>query len=228
MGFYAFCPKKALGVDNGVGLKRMPAVDRDGNLEYYIDAPEDPDNRNIENPKGEVQTGFMKFTNDQYKELRKQRLTHNNYQNLIDNAYKVLKTEDNEELDTAVIKCKAQTRNKGIEIFIDNFGRVMPCCYAGTHLVGTHSDGQSLQLHYETQKYGWEHFDLEKHSLKKILKKGHLDRVYTRSWSRPSCMKGKMAYCANICGTYSRVDRLWTHEELDDKSRNWRNTHKNE
>ena len=53
LGFYAFVPKKALGVDDNGSLRRMPAVSREGELEYYIDAPVDPNNRNIENPIGE-------------------------------------------------------------------------------------------------------------------------------------------------------------------------------
>ena len=110
----------------------------------------------------------------------------------------------------------------GKEIFVDNFGRVMPCCYIGTHLNGVHTDSQSLQLHYEMNKYGWDHFSLEKHSLEEILDQGHLDKVFADTWTKPSCAEGKMAYCANICGTYSRVDRIYTHEKMDDKSRNWR------
>ena len=222
LGFYAFVPKKALGVDDNGSLRRMPAVSREGELEYYIDAPVDPNNRNIENPIGEEQTGYWKFNPEEYKRLRKNRQTPHDYQGMIDNAYAQLAKEDNTQLDTADINCKARTRDSGIEIFVDNFGRVMPCCYAGTHLVGTHGDGQSLQLHHETQKYGWDNFNLELHSLKDIMLQGHLDRLYTDSWQKPSCDVGKMAYCANICGTYSRVDRIWTHEDMTDKSRNWR------
>jgi hypothetical protein len=59
-------------------------------------------------------------------------------------------------------------------------------------------------------------------SLEEILDNGHLDRVFTDTWTKPSCVQGKMAYCANICGTYSRVDRIYTHDKMDDKSRNWR------
>ena len=228
LGFYAFVPKKALGVDDNGSLRRMPAVSREGELEYYIDAPVDPNNRNIENPIGEEQTGYWKFNPEEYKRLRKNRQTPHDYQGMIDNAYAQLAKEDNTQLDTADINCKARTRDSGIEIFVDNFGRVMPCCYAGTHLVGTHGDGQSLQLHHETQKYGWDNFNLELHSLKDIMLQGHLDRLYTDSWQKPSCDVGKMAYCANICGTYSRVDRIWTHEDMTDKSRNWRETKKNE
>ena len=107
-------------------------------------------------------------------------------------------------------------------------GRVMPCCYIGTHLNGTHSDSHSLQLHYEMNKHGWEGFDLNKHTLKEVLDAQHLDRVFTDSWTKPSCKEGKMAYCANICGTFSRVDKIYTHDKMEDKNRNWRFKKENE
>ena len=223
MGFYAFVPKKALGVDNGTNLVRMSAMTREGEFDYWIDAPVDPKNRNLENPQGPVQDQFWTFSIDEYKRLKEKKLTHNNHPERVANVYNMLQSEDNSNLDTATIKCKAETRKGGKEIFVDQKGRVIPCCYMGTHLNGVHSDSQSLQLHYEIEKYGWEHFDLNKHNLKEIMEGHHLDRVFTDSWTKPSCAEGKMAYCANICGTFSRVDRIYTHEKMDDKSRNWRN-----
>ena len=84
-----------------------------------------------------------------------------------------------------------------------------------------HKSGQKI-IERSIEKYGWDHFDLNKHSLQEIMEGHHLDRVFTDTWTKPSCKEGKMAYCANICGTYSRVDRIYTHDKMDDKSRNWR------
>ena len=222
MGFYAFVPKKALGVDNGTSLVRMSAMTREGEFDYWIDAPVDPKNRNLENPQGQVQDQFWKFSIDDYKRLKENKLTHNNHPERVSKVYEMLAVEDNSTLDKAEIDCKAKTMNGGKEIFVDQKGRVIPCCYMGTHLNGVHSDSQSLQLHHEIEKYGWDHFDLNKHSLQEIMEGHHLDRVFTDSWTKPSCAEGKMSYCANICGTFSRVDRIYTHEKMDDKSRNWR------
>jgi hypothetical protein len=222
LGFYSFVPKKSLGVDNGTNLVRMSAMSREGKLDYWIDAPEDPKNRNLENPLGQTENRFWEFNVEDYKRLKEQKLTHNNYPALVDKAYDILRAENNLVLDQATIKCKARTMSGGKEIFVDQKGRVIPCCYMGTHFNGVHTDSQSLQLHHEINKYGWDHFDLNKHSLKDIMEGHHLDRVFTDSWTKPSCADGKMAYCANICGTYSRVDRIYTHEKMDDKSRNWR------
>ena len=226
LGFYSFVPKKSLGVDNGKTLVRMSAMTREGKFDYWIDAPENPNNRNLENPSGPVEQRFWEFDIDNYKLMKQEKLTHNNYPIMVEKAYDKLRSEDNTQLDNAIIKCKAKTRSGGKEIFVDQKGRVIPCCYMGTHFNGVHTDSQSLQLHYEIEKYGWDHFDLNKHSLKDIMNEHHLDRVFTDSWTKPSCAEGKMAYCANICGTYSRVDRIYTHEKMEDTSRNWRKINK--
>jgi MoaA/NifB/PqqE/SkfB family radical SAM enzyme len=226
MGFKEFYPKKSLGVDNGKNLVKMSAMNREGELDYWIEAPEDPKNRNLENPVGEVEMRFWPFKPTSYNQLKESKKTNDpDYWKRVDSVYDLLAREDNSVLDNAVINCKAETKTKGKEIFIDNHGRVIPCCYMGTHLNGVHSDSQSLQLHHEVRKYGWEHFDLNTHSLKEIMEGHHLDRVFTDSWTKPSCKDGKMAYCANICGTYSRVDRIYTHEKMEDGTgRNWRLT----
>jgi hypothetical protein len=165
---------------------------------------------------------LWEFSIEDYRKMKEGKLTHNNYPERVSKVYEMLAVEDNSTLDKAEINCKAKTMNGGKEIFVDQKGRVIPCCYMGTHLNGVHTDSQSLQLHYEIEKYGWNHFDLNLHSLEEIMEGHHLDRVFTDTWTKPSCKEGKMAYCANICGTYSRVDRIYTHEKMDDKSRNWR------
>lgn len=222
LGFYSFVPKKALGVDNGTNSVRMAAMTREGKFDYWIDAPVDPKNRNLETPIGAVNDQFWEFSMEDYRKMKEGKLTHNNYPERVSKVYEMLAVEDNSILDKAKIDCKAKTMNGGKEIFVDQKGRVIPCCYVGTHLNGVHTDSQSLQLHHEVQKYGWDHFDLNKHSLEEIMEGHHLDKVFTDTWTKPSCAEGKMSYCANICGTVSRVDKIYTHEKMDDKSRNWR------
>jgi MoaA/NifB/PqqE/SkfB family radical SAM enzyme len=224
MGFAEFYPKKALGVDDGTRLIKMAAMNREGELDYYIYPPVDPKNQNLENALPDVSTiDIYPFKFEDYKRLRDGGELHDpGYWNRVERVYERLAIEDNTTLDAAEIKCKAKTMNGGKEIFIDNHGRVIPCCYMGTHLNGVHGDSQSLQLHHEVRKYGWEHFDLNLHPLKEIMEAHHLDRAFTDTWTKPSCKEGKLAYCANICGTYSRVDRIYTHEKMEDKGRNWR------
>ena len=104
----------------------------------------------------------------------------------------------------------------GKEIFVDNFGRVMPCCYIGTHLNGEYNDPASLQLHHAMNEYGWDNFSLEKHTLEEILKSGHLNRVFADTWTKDSASNGKLIYCADTCGKKSDIDKIFSHE-LNDK-----------
>jgi hypothetical protein len=224
LGFKTFIPKKALGVDNGTQLTRMFANTREGKFDYWIDAPEDPKNRNLETPQSGVQEVFWQFNLEDYKKTKETKSNFNNYQDRVKDAYTAIKKEVSKDLDEAKITCKAITFNGGKEIFIDNHGRVMPCCYVGTHLNGVHTDAQSLQLHYEMNQYGWEQFNLKTHTLKEILDANHLNKVYADSWTKPSCAEGKLAYCSSICGSNSKIDKIYTHEDMSDQTRNWRST----
>jgi len=201
MGFKVFIPKGALGVDNGTDLVKMHARDREGNLDYVIEAPVQDTYRNLKNPKGEQPINFYPFQLEEFK--------NRDYSKEIDSAYDKILTEDLEKLNSCEVKCKMNVEEGAKELFVDNFGRVIACCYIGTHLNGQYDDFQSLQAHKHVKDYGWDKFDLNKHSLVDILEQGHLDRVYADSWTKPSVKEGKMAYCAFICGEESRIDRIY-------------------
>ena len=210
LGFVLFIPKKALGVDNGQNLTTLPALNKDGELDYVIKAPRDPANRNLPDPKGESVTKHFTFKFEDYKKLRSDK-SNENYQDKVDNVYAIINITDTTRLDSCEIKCKSKIFQDAKEIFVDNFGRVLPCCYIGTHISGTFTDYQSLQLHKHMNDYGWDNFDLNKHSLREILDRGHLDRVFADSWTKDSVKNGKMAYCSSICGEVSRIDRVYFH-----------------
>jgi len=131
---------------------------------------------------------------------------------------------DDTKWDNVEINCKSH-KTFGTEIFIDNFGRVMPCCYVGTHLNGTYTSTESMQLHKALNDYGWEKFDLNLKPLTEILSEGHLNRVFADTWNLESVKCGKMAFCADTCGKNSSLDRIFTHEDIEDATRfNLRNT----
>jgi MoaA/NifB/PqqE/SkfB family radical SAM enzyme len=214
LGFVLFVPKAALGVDNGTQLTTMNALDKDGKLDYVINAPKNPANRNLSNPTATHITKSFTFKFEDYRELKKNK-SNENYKEKVNRVYEIINREDTSKFDSCEIKCKAKTKNEwGTEIFVDNFGRVLPCCYVGTHISGTFPDYQSLQLHKHMNDYGWDNFDLNRHSLREILDAGHLNRVFADSWSKDSVKAGKMAYCSSICGEESRIDRVY-FEEVD-------------
>lgn len=211
--FHEFIPKKALGVDNGTNLKAMPALTAEGKLDYVIEAPTDPKNRNLERPAGTEPLRFWEFTPDGYRQLKLEKSIGKNFQEEVASVYeKRIAIEDNTKYDTCKIKCKSEPGRNRKEIFVDNFGRVMPCCYIGTHLNGVYTDTRTLQLHKHMNDYGWDHFSLELHSLEEILDGGHLDRVFADSWNKDSVASGKLSYCADTCGIASSIDRIFTHE----------------
>lgn len=212
LGFDEFIPKKSLGVDDGVKLKPMAVLDKEGNVEYIIEAPSNPENRNLTNPDGELPIHPWRFTPEKYKKMKQDNYQVKDFQNEVLKVYESrINHEDYSKYDSCEIHCKAQ-RHQGKEIFIDNFGRVMPCCYIGTHLNGIYKDAKTLQLHKHMNDYGWDNFSLEKYSLEEILDSGHLDKVFADTWTKPSIKEGKMLYCADTCGTFSSIDRIFTHK----------------
>ena len=104
MGFLNFHPKKALGVDNGKQLQKMSAMNRDGELDYWIEPPQEEKNRNLSNPiNTQVIEQYWKFDTDHYKRLKAEKKTLNNYPHLIAKAYELLEKENTDVLDLSLI-----------------------------------------------------------------------------------------------------------------------------
>jgi MoaA/NifB/PqqE/SkfB family radical SAM enzyme len=221
IGFREFIPKKALGVSYDVENKLtiMPVLNKEGELDYTIESPVNPENRNLPNATDTIPLMYWPFKVDEYRKLKDDKETIRiNYNNKADTIYMdEINNENFDEQDSCSVVCKSKTPLGGKEIFVDNFGRVMPCCYIGTHLNGKYNDVASLQLFNHMNKYGWEHFSLDTHTLEEILDSGHLDRVFADSWNKDSVKNGKLAYCANTCGKKSAIDKIFSHE-LNDKA----------
>ena len=220
MKFNEFVPKKSLGVDNGTHLQPMAVLDKDGQLEYIIEAPTNSKNRNLENPIGVDPMNIETFKFEDYKRLKENKEIGDYFQEQVKTVYedRILK-EDNSKYNSCSISCKSKGWTGGKEIFVDNFGRVMPCCYIGTHLNGVYTDTRTLQLHKHMNDYGWDHFSLENHTLEDILESGHLDRVFADSWSIDRVEDGRLSYCADTCGKISSIDKIFTHE-INNKHQN--------
>lgn len=219
LNFAEFIPKKALGVDDGTRLKPMPVVDKNGDLEYVIEAPLNPKNRNLEDPSGSEPLVFYPFSVENYRKLKAEKSIGKDFQGEVDKVYeeRIFK-QNNTKYNHCKISCKSKNKENSKEVFVDNFGRVMPCCYIGTHLNGVYTDTRTLQLHKHMNDYGWDKFDLNKYSLEEILDSGHLDRVFADSWKIDRVEEGRLSYCADTCGNYSSIDKIFTHE-INDKSK---------
>jgi MoaA/NifB/PqqE/SkfB family radical SAM enzyme len=216
MKFQTFLPKKALGVDDGYSLLKMPVVNRDGELDYYIEAPRDPSKRNLEIVKGAEWEYCYPFTVEDYKKLKENNTEEAKYKELYRSAYDII--DPNSDQVVKQNSCKIECRSKmwrGIEIYIDSAGYVLPCCYVGTHVNSRNKDFKHLQLHNELEKAGWDNFSLHNRSLKDILDSRTLDKVFTDSWEKDSILDGKMAFCSDTCGTVHAIDRIYTQESKD-------------
>lgn len=224
LGIGNFIPKKALGVDNGNALTPMPALNRQGELDYLIYAPTEAKNRNLNKEDAEYINVLpvRPFSYEEYKKLKENKDDGKNFKERVKNCMKDAERESTPERNNAEIMCKARTMTNGVEIFVDNRGYILPCCYMGTHLNGTHTDFKYLQLHHTLDNYGWDKFSLKHHTVKEIIDAGHLNKAFADTWELNSVKEGKMAYCADTCGMYSAVDKIYTHEGMEDKSRLWR------
>jgi MoaA/NifB/PqqE/SkfB family radical SAM enzyme len=217
-----FIPKKALGVDNGTNLKAMPAINDQGKLDYWIEAPEDPEKRILKEPKEAITIlEHYEFSIEEYRKSKKEKQVSQSFKDQVKNVYSRIEVTDTTEWDNSYISCKSKvwSSTDKKEIFIDNFGRVLPCCYVGTHLNGTYTDVRTLQLHKHMDDYGWDNFSLHKHSLQDILNNNHLNRVFADSWDKENVGCGKLAYCADTCGKRSSIDEIFTHKSIENKQK---------
>jgi MoaA/NifB/PqqE/SkfB family radical SAM enzyme len=218
LGFIEFNPKKSLGFIAGDDLVPVPVLTKTGSFDYWIYPPTDPKNRNLENPKNiHTEIPIYTFTPDQYKNI-KQGDPIARYKESYKNIYsdEILEgsfpVEDNYSIDCKYLRLNGYDNEPETELFIDNFGNVMPCCYVGTHYNSTFPATETKQIHYEFDKYGRDNFNLNLKTLKEILDEGHLNKLFVDSWKKKSFHHGKMLFCAKTCGQNSQVDRINQHE----------------
>ena len=211
LGFVWFLPKKALGVDDGTNLHSMGVLTKEGTLDYIIEPPLDPKNRNLEtyDQIGRVNANF--FTPAQYNKQKEEKLIQKTHKWSYERIYEVIDNSKYEKENSCQIKCKSFRPDK-TDVFIDNFGNVLPCCFVGTHLNGNYADDKTLQLHHEIKKYGLEKFNLNHNTFENIINERHIDKVFVDSWTKDSVSNGKMLFCADTCGQVSKIDKIYTHE----------------
>jgi hypothetical protein len=211
LGFKEFIPKKALGVDDGVNLHPMGALNKEGKLEYIIEAPVNSKNRNLENPKMNGSASFNEFDIDSYNKMKEEKSAQKHHKWKYKQIYEVINDSNYKKENSCKIKCKS-LRKDVIDIFVDNFGNVLPCCYVGTHINSTLPYDSTLQLHYELKKYGLDKFNLNFNSFEEIINQRHLDNVFVNSWSKKSIANGKLLFCSKTCGEESSIDRIFLHD----------------
>lgn len=209
LGFSQFRLKKALGLHDGNNVSIMNAMDKNGKLQHKIEPPENLHNRNNMNTLNKLKDHVPEFDPDQYWKIKKSP-NDESFKNLVKNVYEKIEITTN-QYDKVDICCKSDLGPNQKEIFVDQRGIVMPCCYIGTQLNGVYEDDMSLQLHNAMETYGWDNFDLNKKTLQSILEEGHLNKLWAESWGKQSIKDGKMAFCAFTCpkSKNSIIDKIW-------------------
>ena len=210
LGFKQFRLKKALGLDDGEKVLIMNAMDKNGKLQYKIEPPDNLYNRNNSSTLYPPKDYVPEFDPEHYRKIKKS-ANDDSFKNLVRNVYKKIEVTDNSSFDNTEICCKSDIGFNQREIFVDQRGIVMPCCYIGTLLNGVYEDIMSLQLHNDMDRYGLDNFDLNKKTLQCILEEGHLNRLWAESWNKQSIKEGKMAFCAFTCpkNKKSSIDKIW-------------------
>jgi hypothetical protein len=119
MKFNEFVPKKSLGVDNGTHLQPMAVLDKDGQLEYIIEAPTNSKNRNLENPIGVDPMNIETFKFEDYKRLKENKEIGDYFQEQVKTVYedRILK-EDNSKYNSCSISCKSKGRSPSSSCFL--------------------------------------------------------------------------------------------------------------
>lgn len=211
LGFDAFYPKKALGVSNDTYLNDMGALTKEGTLDYIIEAPVHPENRNLENPKGHAGLSANFFTMEEYKKQKEEKSIQRHHAWKSNKIYDTISNDMFPKENSCGIQCKS-LRSNIIDLFVDNYGTLYPCCYVATHMNGNYADAKTLQLHYEIKKYGLEKLNLRTQTIKEILDSGHLDNIFTTSWSKETITSGRLLFCAHTCGENNKIDKIYTHK----------------
>lgn len=212
LGFKSFLKKRALGFEKpGGGVVPREVYDKNGVMEYTIEAPSDESLINTSNHKKEEKVLNQKINIDDLKNWKV------GYNPLVENKLKDFKEDIIPTYNTYVkdhdeyeIKCKScATEYKTSEIYISANGIVFPCCYVGTRVDSMIDLYEDTQLRHAMRTHGYNKFSLKHNTLDQILNEGNLDEVFTNSWTKPSIEEGKLSYCAMNCGDNSQVDKIY-------------------
>lgn len=211
LGFNNFAPKKALGFEYfNDDLVRVAALNKEGDFQYWLEPPEDLDNRNY--TKNRVLTDLLPEVNTSIITIYKKEIIdpHNEAIKIYDGKTFQEKPIDYTQSNNKTISCKSETWGGLREIYVSSTGQIFPCCYVGTMSGTTHNIVENLQLKKKIEDYGKDYFNLNKYSLEEIIEKNHLNLVYADSWDKTD--NAKLMYCAKTCGEDSPIDRIWTHK----------------
>jgi MoaA/NifB/PqqE/SkfB family radical SAM enzyme len=212
MGFKLFLPKRAFGFDDPINnsLKPRMAFDKNGITQYKI-LPPTQEQYHISGSRLEFKDRDYNIDVTELNEAKKL----NFFPRLKDKVDQFNETIEavelgkyEEILNKKNIKCKSLS-NDFSEIYVNAEGILLPCCYVGTQFDSGIDSFQVRQIKNKVNAKIKE-LDLNSHDLLTIIESGILEELFTKSWDKESIRHGKMAYCAEMCGSDSNeLDRLY-------------------
>jgi len=215
LGFQDFLPKRAFGFDhpNDKSIIPMGVYNKKGELEYKIYPPVAEEYQNASDQSVFKDMDFDPVDLSEYtqaKEIKffpriKQRTSE-----CTDDRHVELGDYSN-ELSAKKIKCRSHQifdTHQHSEVYVSANGLLLPCCFVGTRFDASIDYFIDHQLKSKINQR-MDELDLNKRNIKDILESGILDQIFTDSWSKDNIQHGKMAYCAEVCGTNNAMDKLY-------------------
>jgi MoaA/NifB/PqqE/SkfB family radical SAM enzyme len=196
LGFVTFQQKRAVGFEQDGKLTDMPVFKANGEYDYSILPPLNPDYR------------MSKISLEKIIDKRRDNLTNfykENIDKLTDDFEEnVSNFKDTIDSDNVTINCNSK-KDKNSEIYINVNGIVFPCCFMGNSIDAFDSQPHALQLKTRLREYGVDNFDLNKKSITKILNENHLNLFASNDWETPKCLE----FCKKTCGNSTIINRIY-------------------
>lgn len=210
LGIKEFRPKRAFGFEtsNPDEYQDLIVYDRSGNYHYSIEPPsiefrntqatKKIESKNIHNPLAQLKINTKKQREEYWEKI-------------INEKYSEYKFPEQvfENTEVKCLSCK-QDDNNFMEIYVDANGNVFPCCFVGTVHNSDITTNESIQIKYKVKDWGRENINLNKFSLREIIQRGHLNKIFTEGWKKDS--KEKIEFCYNNCGKSIQMNRLKINE----------------
>lgn len=101
-------------------------------------------------------------------------------------------------LDSANIRCKVKEEKS---LYITAEGILQPCCWVAGQMYNWYNTPKGSQIWKLINVVGKDNLNALNHTIEEILLTDYFQKLFSDSWSKPSCADGKLQVCAKICGT---------------------------